>query len=160
MEDVSITDGRSHRSSGTQSPEAPDESFMQLDFTLEEDIPANLDSHILLTRQGRFKNADDFYTHVLRRYQTWSPVAIARVDRYFFAGDLKMFQVSMQEVAASFEQRSESVSELQAINILREVYSGKHSGDSLSTKATERLADILSKEVNSSNDVCLTCYRL
>ena len=47
---------------------------IMLDLTLEEDIAANLDHYILLTRQGYFIDADKFFDIHLKKHAGWFPV--------------------------------------------------------------------------------------
>jgi len=51
--------------------EAAEDAPVMLDLSLEEDIAANLDHYILLSRQGFFENANDFFDVCLRKHASW-----------------------------------------------------------------------------------------
>jgi len=51
-----------------------------LDLELEEDVAANLDHYVLLSRQGYFALADNFFEVNLKRHLYWFPVVMERIN--------------------------------------------------------------------------------
>jgi len=52
-------------------PETSEDAFDTLDLVLEEDIAANLDHFILLSRLGFFEEANAFFEAYLKRHASW-----------------------------------------------------------------------------------------
>jgi len=56
------------------SPETAEDASDTLNLVLEEDIPANLDYYVLLSRKGYFKDADQFFDVHLKKHSGWFPI--------------------------------------------------------------------------------------
>jgi len=57
--------------SGMTFTDATEDAPVVLDLELEEDIAANLDHFILLSRQGFFEEADAFFEACLKKHASW-----------------------------------------------------------------------------------------
>jgi len=56
------------------SPETAEDASDTLNLVLEEDIAANLDHYVLLSRKGYFQDADQFFDVHLNKHAGWFPI--------------------------------------------------------------------------------------
>jgi hypothetical protein len=67
-------------SSGSSEAGSPMDSRMQLEFAIEEDIPAELEDFVRLSRLGMFKDAEELFDQTLRDHANLFPVAAEYAD--------------------------------------------------------------------------------
>ena len=69
-----IVEAADSKMSGMTLVDASEDAPVLLDLALEEDIAANLDHYILLSRQGFFEDANSFFEACLEKRASWFPI--------------------------------------------------------------------------------------
>jgi len=123
-----------------------------LELALEEDIAANLDHYIRLSRQGYFKNADLFFDKHLRKHAGWFPIVWEYFDCQLIANDhvpngAEFLQDALQ--AHTYTERETNLIEL----MLESTFFSKTVQEENSFR--EQLRDLLSKSEKDDIDVCI-----
>lgn len=119
---------------------------IMLDLSLEEDIAANLDHFVLLSRQGFFEEADRFFEACLKTRSSWFPV----IWEYYNSQTIKDHQFDPKSDKFLSRARASYMYKSEEMVLLALIVNGETSKDD----NLERLRHSLQSEEICDIDVC------
>jgi len=132
--------------SGITLEDATQDVPIMLDLTLEEDIAANLDHFILLSRQGFFGDANDFFEACLKKHGSWFPV----VWEYYNSQTIKDQQFDPKSDEFLIRARRSYMYDSEEMALLNLIINGVTSLNA----SLDRLRHLLLSEEIRDIDVC------
>jgi hypothetical protein len=94
-------------SSGSSEAGSPLDNHMQLEFAIEEDIPAELEDFVRLSRLGMFKDAEELFEQTLKDHVNLFPVAAEYADFLLEQGRYGRLQEFVLEFEGETWERDE-----------------------------------------------------